>query len=281
MSASDKKKTATKATPKKVAGQANKGETTAAFNLTLDDLLREGAPSVFLDANILIPEYLRTVFLDLAYAGLMEVHWSKGVLEEVQRNLVDPHGRYRLAPRSVTKMLRDMARAFPRALAHGSEKYDAAFQGRTDPKDQHVAAGALKVSLSTYGGQSVVLVTSNATDLPQWAFEGTQVLMVRPDTFLTCLLHHWRKEVLTTLNKMLVRLKNPPMDQPALLDIMVGAGCHRFAFALAKCWGYEVESTLTRARQRQLPKALQPTAANEKAAKKRKTGARASDPDAP
>jgi hypothetical protein len=44
-------------------------------------------PFVFLDANILLPQYLRVVMLDLADAGLLIPHWSLEVLGEVRRNL--------------------------------------------------------------------------------------------------------------------------------------------------------------------------------------------------
>lgn len=31
-------------------------------------------PLMYLDANVLIPEYLRSVFLDLSHAGLIQTH---------------------------------------------------------------------------------------------------------------------------------------------------------------------------------------------------------------
>ena len=52
---------------------------------------RAGAgPLVYLDANILLSQYLRSVFLDLADAGLLRAHWGRQVLEEVRRNLLEP-----------------------------------------------------------------------------------------------------------------------------------------------------------------------------------------------
>ena len=54
------------------------------------------APLLYLDANVLLPEYLRAIFLDLAYAGLVRVHWGEQVLDEVRRNLVRP--QFGLAP---------------------------------------------------------------------------------------------------------------------------------------------------------------------------------------
>src|SRR5438093_3166356 len=95
-------------------------------------------------------EYLRAVILDLADAELVRVHWGEQVLAEVQRNLLKP--KFGMTPASVDKLLRDMRNAFPDALVLGSEALEPEFEGKTDPKDARVAAGALKLS-RPYGGQ--------------------------------------------------------------------------------------------------------------------------------
>ena len=61
------------------------------------------------------------------------------------------------------------------------------FQGFTDPKDVHVAAGALKLR-RLIGARPVVLVTMNTRHLPKSAFEGTKILVTRPGPFLKELL---------------------------------------------------------------------------------------------
>jgi hypothetical protein len=61
---------------------------------------------------------LRSVFLDLADAGLIRVYWSKKVLEEVRRNLVKPaFGR---TTQQADALLRLITAAFPDALVRGS-----------------------------------------------------------------------------------------------------------------------------------------------------------------
>ena len=127
-------------------------------------------PLLYLDANVLLPEYLRAVILDLADAELVRVHWGEQVLAEVQRNLLKP--KLGTTPASVDKLLRDMRNAFPDALLLGSEALEPEFEGKTDPKDAHVAAGALKLS-RRYGGQPVLLVTGNIRHLPE-AASGTR-----------------------------------------------------------------------------------------------------------
>ena len=167
-------------------------------------------------------------------------------------------GVYGLSTETVVQLLGVMNRAFKNALVHGSEKYVEAFEGKTDWKDQHVAAGALKVSQSEHGGRPVVLVTHNATDLPQYAFEGSPVLRVRPDTLLTMITKTWPPEVDRALTLMLNRFKDPKISETVLLDNMVGSGCSNFADELAKLWGYDLVDELSAARQEQLPKSMKP-----------------------
>jgi hypothetical protein len=197
-------------------------------------------PVVFLDANILLPEYLRSIFLELSEAGFLEANWSEGVLVETRRNLIDPDGRFRLDAVRVDRMLKLMRSHFPQALVHGYESLVPRFVGRTDPKDEHVAAGALKRSKSAYGGEVVVLVTSNVTDLPQAAFAGTKVRVARPEQFLAELLNA-EPGVPVVIDRMLKRFRKPKTTRVDLLNIMANADCGEFAAALAAAWGLRPE----------------------------------------
>jgi hypothetical protein len=202
-------------------------------------VLPDQVPLVYLDANILLPQYLRSVFLDLADAGLIRVHWGKQVLEEVRRNLVKaPFDR---TARQASNLLRTINQAFPDALVLGSETLESHFVQSTDPKDAHVAAGALKLSRAVYAGEPVVLVTSNTKHLPQSAFAGTQVRSVRPGTFLVALLAA-QPQVATVLATMLARFRKPQISQEDFLTILDHSGCSAFATALAKRWGFTASS---------------------------------------
>ncbi len=196
-------------------------------------------PRLYLDANILLPEYLRAVFLDLADEGLVTVHWGKQVLAEVRRNLVSP--KFGKSPESTDKLLAAMARAFPDAVVLGSEKLEPMFRGKTDPKDAHVAAGALKLSQSVYGGQEVLLVTSNIKHLSASAFKGTPVRPARPNIVLKELLAA-NSDVANVLTRMLARFKAPPVAKEDLLEILDASNCSGFATALGKAWGLDAEA---------------------------------------
>lgn len=226
-------------TKKPAPAKRPKARTAASAAAAATPLVMPGVrPVVFLDANILIPEYLRSIFLELSEAGLLQANWSEGVLVETRRNLIDPDGRFGLDATRVDRMLKLMRSHFPQALVHGCEGLVPQFVGRTDPKDEHVAAGALKRSKAVYGGEPVVLVTSNVSDLPQAAFAGTKVRAARPGRFLTELLTA-EPGLPVVVDQMLKRFRKPKTTRVDLLNIMVNAGCSEFAEALAAAWGLE------------------------------------------
>ena len=192
------------------------------------------AALLYLDANILLPEYLRTIFLDLADAGLVRVYWGEQVLAEVRRNLTKP--RFGLTLTAIDKLFRQFAVAFPDALVQGSESLEQRFAGKTDAKDAHVAAGALKLSEAISGGQPVILVTSNIRHLPSTAFSGTDVHPARPGAVLKDLLAV-EPRVADVLDAMLMRLGRPRVSRGDLLNILDKANCRAFSTALAGAWG--------------------------------------------
>ncbi|TKR54336.1 PIN domain-containing protein [Allopusillimonas ginsengisoli] len=79
-------------------------------------------PLVYLDANVLFPQNLRSTFLDLADAGLIRVYWGSKVLGEVRRNLIA----------SAFGRTVQQADAFPDAMVPGSETLESHFSHITD-----------------------------------------------------------------------------------------------------------------------------------------------------
>jgi hypothetical protein len=191
-------------------------------------------PLLYLDANVLLPGYLRAVFLDLADAELVRVHWGEHVLAEVQRNLTKP--TFGMAPAAVDKLLREMRNAFPDALVLDSEALESEFKGKTDPKDAHVAAGALKLSRARYGGQAVLLVTANIRHLPEAAFRHMLVRPARPGAVLKDLLAA-QPAVADVLDAMLGRFRSPAVPREDLLAVLDASNCRAFATALGNAWG--------------------------------------------
>jgi hypothetical protein len=95
--------------------------------------------TAFLDTNALYGEYLCDTLLRLAEAGTYRPQWSAGVLEELERNLVEKAG---LAIESARRRICAMQRAFPDAEVRG---YEALVESMTcDAKDRHVLAAAVR-----------------------------------------------------------------------------------------------------------------------------------------
>lgn len=202
--------------------------------MTLEALLaRPQPPFVLLDANVMLPQYLRHVFLDLAENDLLAAHWSAEILEEVQRNLLKP--KFGLGSDQVGRLIRTLERYFPQALVEGYQKLVPQLAGMTDPKDAHVDAAALKLQRDTYGDAPVVLITSNVKHLPQSAFDADTVIVARPGPFLKRLLDA-RPRVADVVERLRASLKAPPLTQHDLIAILGRSSCKEFAAGLQAAW---------------------------------------------
>jgi predicted nucleic acid-binding protein len=93
----------------------------------------------FLDTCSVFPAYLCDTLLRLAEAEAYRPLWSPGVLEELQRNLVEERG---LSSEAVAHRISEMRRSFPDAEVTG---YDDLVSAMTcDQKDRHVLAAAIR-----------------------------------------------------------------------------------------------------------------------------------------
>lgn len=104
----------------------------------------------FLDANVLVPARERDTLLSLADAGLYDVRWSDGVLEEMTRHLPE-----RMSEAQVEHLLARLADAFPDAVVTSSQATGVDVPARVNAKDRHVVAHALL-------GRCHVLVTEDS-----------------------------------------------------------------------------------------------------------------------
>ena len=192
-------------------------------------------PVVFLDANVLLPEYIRAVFLDLADAGLIEVNWSADVLLEVRRNL---EAKFGLTAAKADRLVTVLQTAFPGSLVQGYLKHAKKFIGSVHSGDKHVAAAAYKLSIRDYAGRNIVLVSHNLKHLPKKAFVDTTVLTSRPGPFLEKLIATKPGEVSSVLKTLCARMTKPPISEMDLLTLLENSDCKGFAAKLAEVWGF-------------------------------------------
>ena len=72
-----------------------------------------------LDANVLYPANLRDALLRLAEAEIYQVRWSRKILDEMARNVLENNSE--LPEERIERLVRTMERAFPEAMVTGHE----------------------------------------------------------------------------------------------------------------------------------------------------------------
>ncbi len=150
-----------------------------------------------LDANVLFPFTLRDTLLRVAAARCYQVYWSRQILDEATRNLVEARV---MTARQAERLRKMMERAFPEAMLRGHERLIASM--KTEPKDRHVAAVAVKAGAE-------VIVTLNIRDFRHLP-EGLESM--RPDDFLCGLLEASPGIILRVIREQAADLTRPPMS---------------------------------------------------------------------
>src|SRR5689334_20200630 len=172
---------------------------------------------VVLDANVLFPIALCDTLLRAAHAALYRPHWTRTILDEVERNLV---AHERTTAPLARRRRQAMETAFPRALVTGHE--DLIPTMTNDPKDRHVLAAAVRV-----GAQ--VIVTENRRDFPSAALAPYEIAAQSADTFLQYL-HDMEPVVMEqVIRRQAADLRRPPQSVEQVL-----ARLHRHVPGFAK-----------------------------------------------
>jgi len=173
--------------------------------------------TAFLDTNALYGEYLCDTLLRLAEAGTYRPQQSAGVIEELERNLVEKAG---LATEAVRRRIGAMRRAFPDSEVQG---YEALIESMTcDAKDRHVLAAAVR-------GQSEALVTFNGDDFPDNSTAPYDIEVINTDDFLLDQLDLYPGITLAVLRSQASDYAAPPMTMAQLLGALAIAGVPKFA----------------------------------------------------
>lgn len=147
---------------------------------------------VFLDACVLFPQTLRDVLLTAAESGLYYPLWSSGVLDEMERNLIENRG---LTREQTAHLRSEMDRAFPESSVSGYEQLIDAMKNHEG--DRHVLAAAVR-------GNAETIVTENLRHFPKAACDPYEIGPCSVDDFLCDLLsvdHERMCEVLRTLER--------------------------------------------------------------------------------
>ena len=92
-----------------------------------------------LDADVLHPYITVDLLLRLADRRLYRPLWSREILDELHRSLVERN----FAEESITRRIATMEEAFPEALVNWDTHFLSSVPLSVDPDDRHVVAAAL------------------------------------------------------------------------------------------------------------------------------------------
>lgn len=161
------------------------------------------APFVaIVDANLLYPFTLRDTVLRAAAAGFFQLRWSKEILDEVERNLVENGA---MAADRAARLRAKMEEYFPEAEVTGYELLVPAMPN--DEKDRHVVAAAVKAGAQVIATEN----TKHFAPLP----EGIEAQSA--DEFLCNLFDLDPRCFIEMLHEQASDLKKPPVSVGELL----------------------------------------------------------------
>lgn len=176
-----------------------------------------------IDANILVPNLLRDVFVSLAFERVYAARWTNDIHQEWMRNVIKL--RPDIQPSAMENVRDLMNRHVKYSLVTGYEPLIETLE-LPDPNDRHVLAAAIVAKAN-------VIVTNNIRDFPDSALAPHNVQVQKPDAFLCDLWRDNAPEMVAALAVQRARLRNPPHTPAEFLQSLARQGLTRFALALA------------------------------------------------
>jgi PIN domain len=186
---------------------------------------------VVADADTLFGATTRGLLIHLDYLGLIRLHWSPLILDELSRALVDTgRKRDREAARRHEQLMRS---ALPHAelpVALVQKQFEAVAPAMRSAKDMHVAACAHAIAARGYypHAEVVKLVTNNIRDFGVRKLAALGIELTRPDAFLLDLLHQDAHGVAAAFAALRATLRSAPSPEQ-LLDRLSADGQVRTA----------------------------------------------------
>lgn len=177
---------------------------------------------VFLDTNVLYPASLADTLLRLSELDVIRPHWSKDVMDELERNLAD-----RVGVRKAQRRRQTMEKAFPEAMVTGYE--DMIEVMGNDPKDRHVLAAAVHSDCE-------LVVTFNTKDFPDEALAPHDLVAVHPDDFLLDQLDLYSGLVMMALVRQAAETARPNLTPLQLIEYFEKLQLKGFAAMLRRIW---------------------------------------------
>ena len=175
-----------------------------------------------IDANILVPNVLRDVFVSLAFERVYAARWTEHIHEEWTRNVVKL--RPDIAPSAMQKVRQLMDANVENSLVVGYEPLIETLS-LPDPNDRHVLAAAIVAGAK-------FIVTNNLKDFPAAVLDLYGVQTRKPDAFLCDLWPDNAPEIIAALNGQRARLRSPALSSHEFLQALKRQGLAQFADVL-------------------------------------------------
>ena len=194
--------------------------------------------AVVADADTLFGSTTRGLLIHLDYRGLIRLHWSSLILDEMSRALVQTGRKVDRATAARHEAL--MRAALPQAevpAAAVRSQFEAVAWAMRSTKDIHVAACALVLRAQHYYPDAPVvsLVTKNIRDFGVAKLASIGIEVQRPDAFLLDLIANDEPGVAVAFAALRATLRsNPTPDQ--LLERLAADGQTATAAALLAAW---------------------------------------------
>lgn len=186
------------------------------------------------DADTLFGATTRGLLIHLDYQGLIRLHWSPLILDELSRALVET-GRKPDA-KAAARHEHLMRAALPHAevpVTAVQKQFQAVASAMRSAKDMHVAACAHAIVAGNYYAQSEVvsLVTNNIRDFGVRRLAALGIEVARPDAFLLDLFQREPDGVAAAFAALRATLRSEP-SADRLLDRLSADGQARTAAAM-------------------------------------------------
>ena len=160
------------------------------------------------DANVLVPFFVRDLVLELSEAGVFRARWTPHIQAEVRRTLLGH--RFNLPADKADLMLSLMHRNALQPMVTG---YGPCIAGLRlpDADDRHVLAAAIASDADT-------IVTFNLKHFPAAALAEHGVEAVHPDAFLASQVTLQPGACAAVVRRLHARMTRPALSMNALLD---------------------------------------------------------------
>ncbi len=174
------------------------------------------AYAVVLDTCVLFGAHRRDTLLRMAETRLLRPLWTADILRELEHALVERG----VDPAKAARVVSLMREHFEDALVEGYEPLIESM--RTDPKDRHVLAAAVRAN-------AAAIVTDNLSDFPASATAPYNVEVIAADEFTLNQLDLTPGVVMRVLHDQAAEHRREPYTVEGLLTSLERAGLTGFA----------------------------------------------------